>query len=67
MLTIEQKLRLKKAVRKPADYTQGNPELDEVIKQIKQESPHLYHTKESLPSRKWINTPMNPVYRAGLL
>ena len=67
MLTTEQKIRLKAAVRKPANYTQENPQLDEVIKQIKKESPHLYHTKESLPSRKWINAPSSPVYRAGLL
>lgn len=66
MLTSEQKLRLKKAVRKPADYTQENPELDAVIKEIKKESPHLFHTSDTLKTRVFITPPLRPIPHAGL-
>jgi hypothetical protein len=61
MLTIEQKLRLKMAVRVPADYTKENKELDRVIAQIKSESPSLYWTPDTLILRKFFNRPKYPI------
>lgn len=61
MLTSEQKLRLKMAVRVPPDYTKDNEELNRAIAQTKSESPHLYWTPETLILRKFFHKPKYPI------
>ena len=61
MFTDDQKARLKKAVRMPADYTMENPELDAVIAQIRLESPHAFLTKDDLKLRRFIVNPQSSI------
>lgn len=65
MLSHEQKQRLKRATRKTTDYAKDNPELDAVIAQLKKESPHLFHTAETLKTRVFVTPPLMPIPHAG--
>ena len=66
MLTTEQMLKLKAAVRKPPDYTRENLALEEVIKALKQENPEAFHTPDTLKTRRFIIPPKQPIPHAGL-
>ena len=46
---------------------EDNPELEAVVARIRQESPHLFHTAETLPLRRFIDEPRPGTPHAGYI
>ena len=54
--------RLKLAVRVEPDYARENPHLELVIAELKNESPHLFWTPDTLKLRRFFHEPKFPIH-----
>jgi hypothetical protein len=57
MFNDQQRARLRMTVRKNPDWNKPNPLLNEVIEQIRLESPECFHTDDTLKTRRFIVQP----------
>lgn len=58
MLSVKDQTKLRISCSDKPHLGKDNPELDRVIKQIKQESPWLFHTEATLDNRRFSRPPV---------